>query len=103
MSGLCRFLLIRFPRCHATQRHISPPKDAALRDDVHAFGHLVGEVLQDQCGPAVFTAVEGDRQAAIGRREGDAEDSVALVVRTQGRPPAEALELIRRSRPGSRS
>ena len=54
-----------------------PPKDAALRDDVHAFGHLVGEVLQDQCGPAVFTAVEGDRQAAIGRREGDAEDSVA--------------------------
>jgi phosphoenolpyruvate carboxylase len=39
--------------------------------------------------------VEGDRQAAIGRREGDAEDNVALVVRTQGRPPAEALELIR--------
>jgi phosphoenolpyruvate carboxylase len=72
-----------------------PPKDAALRDDVHALGHLVGEVLRDQCGAAVFDAVEGDRQAAIGRREGDAEDSAALVVRTQGRPPAEALELIR--------
>jgi phosphoenolpyruvate carboxylase len=72
-----------------------PPKDAALRDDVHALGHLVGEVLRDQCGPALFDAVEGDRQAAIGRREGDPEDSVALVVRTQGRPPAEALELIR--------
>ena len=72
-----------------------PPKDAALRDDVHALGHLVGEVLRDQCGAAVFDAVEGDRQAAIGRREGDAEDNVALVVRTQGRPPAEALELIR--------
>jgi phosphoenolpyruvate carboxylase len=72
-----------------------PPKDAALRDDVHALGHLVGEVLRDQCGATVFDAVEGDRQAAIGRREGDAEDDVALVVRTQGRPPAEALELIR--------
>jgi phosphoenolpyruvate carboxylase len=72
-----------------------PPKDAALRDDVHLLGNLVGEMLRDQCGAAVFDAVEGDRQAAIGRREGDAEDSVALVVRTQGRPPDEALELIR--------
>jgi phosphoenolpyruvate carboxylase len=72
-----------------------PPKDAALRDDVHALGNLVGELLKDQCGTALFDAVEGDRQAAIGRREGDAEDSVALVVRTQGRPPGEALELIR--------
>jgi phosphoenolpyruvate carboxylase len=72
-----------------------PLKDAALRDDVHALGQLVGEVLQDQCGPEVFDAVEGDRQAAIGRRQGDPEESVQLVVRTQGRPPAEALELIR--------
>jgi phosphoenolpyruvate carboxylase len=72
-----------------------PLKDAALRDDVHALGHLVGEVLQDQCGQALFDAVEGDRQAAIGRRQWDAEDSVRLVVRTQGRPPAEARELIR--------
>ncbi len=72
-----------------------PPKDAALRDDVHALGHLVGEVLKEQCGEALFDAVEGDRQAAIGRREGDADDSEALVVRTQGRPPDEALELIR--------
>ena len=72
-----------------------PPKDAALRDDVHALGHLVGEVLKEQCGEALFDAVEGDRQAAIGRREGDADDSEALVVRTQGRLPEEALELIR--------
>src|SRR4029450_5572442 len=72
-----------------------PPKDAALRDDVHALGGLVGEVLRDQCGPAVFEAVEGDRTAATARREGEAGDSVSLVVRTQGRPPAVALELIR--------
>ena len=72
-----------------------PIKDAALRDDVHALGQLVGEVIRDQCGEEIFNAVEGDRQAAIGRRQGDAEDCVQLVVRTQGRPPTEARELIR--------
>jgi len=72
-----------------------PLKDAALRDDVHMLGALVGEVLKDQCGPALFDAVEGDRRAAIGRRQGDPEQSVGLVVRTQGRAPQEALELIR--------
>jgi len=71
-----------------------PLKDAALRDDVHVLGALVGEVLRDQCGQPLFDAVEGDRHAAIGRRQGDPEQSVALVVRTQGRAPQEALELI---------
>ena len=71
-----------------------PLKDAALRDDVHALGSLVGEVIKDQCGQEVFDAVEGDRQAAIGRRQGDPELSVELVVRTRGRTPAEARELI---------
>jgi len=74
---------------------IFPTKDAALRDDVHAFGRVVGEVLRDQCGDALFDQVEGDRRAAIGRRLGEAEDSVELVVRTQGRPAPEARELIR--------
>ena len=70
-------------------------KDAALRDDVHALGRVVGEVLRDQCGDAIFEMVEGDRQAAIGRRQGEAEDSVELVVHTQGRSAPEARELIR--------
>ncbi|HVN43184.1 MAG TPA: phosphoenolpyruvate carboxylase, partial [Steroidobacteraceae bacterium] len=72
-----------------------PLKDAALRDDVHALGNLVGEVLKEQGGAPLFEAVEGDRQAAIGRRQGNAEDAVALLVRTRGRPPAEAREVIR--------
>ncbi len=72
-----------------------PLKDAALRDDVHTLGALVGEVLKDQGGPPLYDAVEGDRQAAIGRRLGEAEDTVELVVRTRGRPPAEAREVIR--------
>jgi len=72
-----------------------PLKDAALRDDVHALGELVGEVLKDQCGQDLFDAVEGDRLAAIGRRQGEPEAAVELVVRTQDRAPHEAQELIR--------
>jgi phosphoenolpyruvate carboxylase len=71
-----------------------PLKDAALRDDVHVLGALVGEVLKDQCGPALFETVEGDRRAAIGRRQGDPDQSVELIVRTQGRSPQEALDLV---------
>lgn len=71
-----------------------PLKDAALRDDVHALGNLVGEVIKDQCGQDLFDAVEGDRQAAIGRRQGDPNESVQLVVRTRGRTPAQARDLI---------
>jgi phosphoenolpyruvate carboxylase len=72
-----------------------PLKDAALRDDVHALGELVGDVLKDQCGAALFDLVEGDRLAAIGRRQGEPEAAIALVVRAQGREPREAQELIR--------
>jgi len=53
-----------------------PLKDAALRDDVHVLGELVGEVVKDQRGDALFEAVEGDRTAAIGRRQGDPEQAV---------------------------
>lgn len=72
-----------------------PLKDAALRDDVHALGNLVGEVLRDQCGQELFDAVEGDRQASIGRRQGDPDECVQFVVRTRGRPPEHARNLIR--------
>jgi phosphoenolpyruvate carboxylase len=71
-----------------------PLKDASLRDDVHALGELVGDVLKDQCGPELFDAVEGDRHAAIGRRQGEPEQAVELVVRTRDRAPAEAQQLI---------
>jgi phosphoenolpyruvate carboxylase len=72
-----------------------PLKDAALRDDVHTLGGLVGEVIRDQCGAALFEAVEGDRQAAIGRRQADPDQTVSMVVRTQGRTAQEAQDLIR--------
>jgi phosphoenolpyruvate carboxylase len=74
---------------------IFPTKDAALRDDVHVLGQLVGDVVRDQCGDALFKMVDGDRTAAIARRQGSAEASVELVVRTQGRPAPKVRELIR--------
>ena len=72
-----------------------PLKDAALRDDVHTLGNLVGEVLRDQGGDAFFEEVEGDRQAAIGRRNGDAEAASQLIIRTSSREPRQAEDLIR--------
>ncbi|MBC7983844.1 MAG: phosphoenolpyruvate carboxylase, partial [Candidatus Obscuribacterales bacterium] len=72
-----------------------PLKDAALREDVHVLGGLVGEMLREQGGKELFETVEGDRQAAIGRRSGDADDSIALVVRTRDREAAHAQDLVR--------
>jgi phosphoenolpyruvate carboxylase len=68
-------------------------KDAALREDVHTLGALVGEVLQDQGGDAFLQEVESDRQAAIARRDGDPDAAVQLVVRAESRSPAQAAEL----------
>lgn len=71
------------------------PKDAELREDVHRLGVLVGEVIREQGGDALFAAVEGDRRAAIARREGDAHCEQLLVQRTRDVPPAEARDLVR--------
>jgi phosphoenolpyruvate carboxylase len=70
-------------------------KDAALREDVHTLGGLVGEMLRDQGGDGFFDEVEGDRQVAIRRRDGDSDAAVQLVVRADSRSPAQAAELIR--------
>src|SRR5688572_33336198 len=72
-----------------------PEKDTALREDVHALGGLVGDVLRDQGGERLFTLVEGDRVAAIGRREGRADSTAELVARTAGRDAGDARDLIR--------
>jgi phosphoenolpyruvate carboxylase len=79
----------------ARQGIFFPLKDAALREDVHQLGELVGEVIREQGGDSLFAAVEGDRQAAIARRQGDPDGAVQLVVRTRDRPATEARELVR--------
>jgi phosphoenolpyruvate carboxylase len=72
-----------------------PVKDAALREDVHALGGLIGETLRDQGGEEFFELVEGDRLAAILRRDGDPKGGVDLQERTQGRSPSAATDLTR--------
>ncbi|HEX4240574.1 MAG TPA: phosphoenolpyruvate carboxylase [Steroidobacteraceae bacterium] len=74
-----------------------PIKDAALRDDVHALGELIGETLRDQGGADLFDLVEGDRLAAIQRREGDGDAAAGaeLEQRTAGRSADAATDLTR--------
>lgn len=72
-----------------------PAKHAALREDVHALGVLMGELLREQGGNDLYDVVEQDRLAAIARRGGDAAASAKLAARVQGRPPAVARDLER--------
>jgi phosphoenolpyruvate carboxylase len=72
-----------------------PVKDAALREDVHALGGLIGETLRDQGGEEFFNLVEGDRVAALERREGDAQGAAELQNRTTSRSPTAATDLTR--------
>jgi phosphoenolpyruvate carboxylase len=72
-----------------------PPQHAALRDDVHALGALVGEILREQGGAALLDLVEQDRVCAIRRRDGDPQAGIELSARVQGRPPAAARDLVR--------
>ncbi len=68
-------------------------KDAGLRDDVNLLGRLVGEMLSEQGGEALFARVEKVRAAAIARREGS--DKNGLERELTGLTPAEASELVR--------
>jgi phosphoenolpyruvate carboxylase len=72
-----------------------PAKDAALKEDVHALGTVVGNVVREQGGEEFFDWVEGDRQAAIQRREGDEAGAAELRSRTRGRTPDVARDLTR--------
>src|ERR1700761_4519022 len=44
-------------------------KEAPLRRDVRSLGMLLGQVLREQAGEALFAEVEELRQIAIRRRE----------------------------------
>jgi phosphoenolpyruvate carboxylase len=51
-------------------------KEAPLRRDVRSLGMLLGEVLREQAGDALYEKVEELRQSAIRRREEQAEGSM---------------------------
>ena len=56
----------------------SPAKDAPLRRDVRSLGTLLGQVLREQPGNALFGAVESLRRTAIARREAEAKGDAAV-------------------------
>jgi phosphoenolpyruvate carboxylase len=72
-----------------------PPEHAALRADVHALGELIGQIVREQGGEALFELVELDRRAAIARRDGDAQAAAELTASVHDRPPALAHDLLR--------
>ena len=72
-----------------------PARHNPLREDIHALGQLMGEVLREQCGQELLSLVDQDRLTAIRWREGVVGAADALAVRVRGRPPRLARELVR--------
>jgi len=72
-----------------------PPKHQPLRDDVHALGALLGEILREQGGEQLLELVELDRVAAIRARDGSREARAELAACVRDRPPALARDLVR--------
>jgi phosphoenolpyruvate carboxylase len=70
-------------------------KDKALRDDVRRLGQLVGELVREQGGEALFDLVEAARRAAIAHREGDQAAFHELTTLLAALEPRTAGEFIR--------
>jgi phosphoenolpyruvate carboxylase len=70
-------------------------KDQALREDVHQLGQLVGELVREQGGEALFDLIEAARRAAIAHREGDADAFESLKTLLAALAPSTAREFIR--------
>ena len=72
-----------------------PPKHEPLRDDVHALGALVAEILREQGGQQLSELVELDHIAAVRARGGSQEARMELLACVRERPPALARDLVR--------
>lgn len=70
-------------------------KDAALRHNVHDLGAMIGELLKEQGGDALFDVVEAARRTAIDRREGDQKSGARLDALVHSLSPATARNFIR--------
>lgn len=70
-------------------------KDQALREDVHRLGELVGELVKEQVGEALFDLVETARRASIAHREGDNQAFAELKSLLAELSPRSARDFIR--------
>ncbi|MCA1780069.1 MAG: phosphoenolpyruvate carboxylase, partial [Xanthomonadaceae bacterium] len=71
-----------------------PSEHEALRQDVGVLGSMVGDLLREQCGDALFLRVEAAREAAIDRRDKQV-DSSALEQACRFDDDREALDFVR--------
>jgi phosphoenolpyruvate carboxylase len=74
---------------------VFPEKDKALREDVHRLGELVGELVREQAGEAIFDLVEAARRASIAHREGDGGAFAELTTLLAALAPTTARDFIR--------
>jgi len=70
-------------------------KDTELRTDVHDLGYMVGELLKEQGGDALYDAVEAARKTAIERREGDPQGGRHLDALVKSLSAISARDFIR--------
>ncbi len=70
-------------------------KDNALRQDVHALGAMIGELLVEQGGEQLYNAVENARKLAIEARENTSGDNSELADMVDDLSPGMARDLIR--------
>ena len=73
-----------------------PHSDIALFDDIRHLGRLLGDVIREQEGQAMFDVVEKVRQLSVAfHREGDAKQRRALDKLLQGLTRDQAVSVIR--------
>jgi phosphoenolpyruvate carboxylase len=71
-------------------------KDAPLKEDIRLLGRLLGNVIRDQEGDAVFDLVESIRQSAVRfRREDDTAAGAELSALLAGLPPEQTNAVVR--------
>jgi len=70
-------------------------KDEALRHDVHVVGELIGAMLKEQGGDALYDLVESARRTAIDRREGNPEAGAQLDAIVKSLSPDVARNFVR--------
>lgn len=70
-------------------------KDQALRSDVSILGAMVGDLIREQCGDALYEFVEKSRLCAIRRREHNEKPGEELTDLMRGLDPRKAHQVIR--------
>lgn len=70
-------------------------KDESLRSNVHDLGVMIGEILKEQGGDALFDVVEAARRTAIDRREGDPNSGARLDALVRSLSTATARNFVR--------